>query len=141
MQCPDCDKFIRPDAFKCSCGWTRTNFEQAKIIDCAYHGCMSPAILSLKKKTGWANMCLHHYQNDNLAEAEEFCAKNGLDTTEKKIAFCLAMFKKPRDPRAWMKNPKTEAARRMRDEVLAKKTIPNRQPGEDHEEDAAEATA
>ena len=129
--CPDCDKPLRADAFKCSCGWTRTvgSTPSRPIIDCAFHGCMTPAVVRMRKPTGWANMCEYHYANDNLQESRDYCAKHGLDTTEKKIAHIKVLLATPKDPRAWARNPKSEAARRLAESVVGKQ--PERIPGED----------
>jgi hypothetical protein len=132
--CPDCDKPIRADALRCGCGWMKTDFAYRPAIACAFIGCKTPAVVRLKKPTGWANMCEFHYSKDNVAEAERFCAERGLDTTAKKIAFCKALFNKPRDPRAWMHNPKSETARLWRDEILNISPV-EREPGADYEED------
>ena len=98
-------------------------------IQCAYQGCPQGARVRVKKPTGWAQLCEHHYAQDNVKESIEYCEKHGLDTTEKGIAHCKALFKKPRDPRAWMKRPKSEIARRYADEVLRHQ--PEREPGSD----------
>lgn len=100
-------------------------------IQCAYQGCPNGATVRVRKPTGWAQMCEGHYANDNLRESKDYCLKNALISTEEKIAHCRALFRKPRDPRAWMKNPKSEIARQYRDEVL--RHVAERVPGEDDE--------
>jgi hypothetical protein len=61
-----------------------------------------------------------------------------MDTTEKKIAYCREMMRKlgqQKNPKAWMHNPKSDLARKFRDELLAERRIPVREPGDDYEED------
>jgi hypothetical protein len=70
---------------------------------CAYSSCDTQPIIRLKLKTGWALFCRKHYDAQAQQEADAYCAKNGLDTTEKKIAFCkekmgLFMRKAIREP-------------------------------------------
>lgn len=103
------------------------------LIDCAYDRCDSHAVCRVRKPTGWANLCDFHYSNDNVRESIFYCQKHGLDTTEKRIAHCRALFKAPRDSRAWLKNAKSEIAKRYRDEVLKVAPV-EREPGQDDEE-------
>jgi hypothetical protein len=41
--------------------------------------------------TGWANFCYEHYIAHEQKKADAFCAERGIDTTEKKIAYCRRM--------------------------------------------------
>lgn len=88
-----------------------------------------------------AYVCHTHYLAVFQAEADAYCAERGLDTTEKKILHFRQqyrrLFVKPRDMRAWMKNPKTRIAREYADEVRRMQAIPERVPGEDDEQIAA----
>lgn len=129
--CPECDKALRGDAFKCSCGWKKPAIDASYIqhIDCAYHGCSTSATVRIRKKTGWANLCVFHYSTDNLQESIDYCKKHGLDTTENKIAHIKALLATPKDPRAWMRNPKSEYARQLAESIMGPK--PDRIPGED----------
>lgn len=104
-----------------------------QLIDCAHQGCMSHAICKVKRKQGWANLCDFHYANDNLDESREYCAKNGLNTTEKKIAHIKAMLNKPKDYRAWMNVPKSRIAQEFADKIAGRVAVRERVPGEDDE--------
>ena len=55
---------------------------------CAYSSCESEPIVRMKTQTGWALFCRKHYDTQAQISGDSFCLKNGLDTTEKKIAFC-----------------------------------------------------
>jgi len=104
---------------------------------CAHETCNVLSMVRVQTPTGWANLCLSHYASQNDEEARRYCRDHGLDTTEKKIAHCRSLWKKPRDPRAWMKNPKSDIARQWRDEILARENSRTRTPGEDDELEAA----
>ena len=104
-----------------------------QLIDCAHQGCMSHAICKVKRKQGWANLCDFHYANDNLDESREYCAKNGLNTTEKKIAHIKVMLNKPKDYRAWMVKPKSRIAQEFADKIAGRVAVRERVPGEDDE--------
>lgn len=62
------------------------------LIDCAHQGCGSHAIARVRAPTGWANLCLYHYEHQLDGEAREYCLAHGLNTTEKKIAHCRELF-------------------------------------------------
>lgn len=105
-------------------------------IKCAYwaDGCVEGSSVKLRSGFGgWRQLCVTHYGVDNLAESLKFCVDRGLDATEKRIAFCRSLWSKQRDPRAWMKNPKSEIARRYRDEIIRSQVVSDRVPGEDDE--------
>ena len=110
--CPVCDRPMNPLATRCRCGWVKAEARAIvteQFVDLAEH---------------------------NL-RAEKWCNERGLNTTEKRIAYCREMIKKlgqKKNPKAWMHNPKSDIAKRMRDEVLAERRIPVREPGEDDEE-------
>lgn len=78
-------------------------------------------------------------------KAEAFCNAMGLCSTEEKRAYIKSLLpqlsrqKTVEQKRAWMTNPKSEIARQFRDELLAERRLPVREPGEDLEEDEREA--
>lgn len=113
--CPVCDRSLPAVSNRCRCGWTRPEVRAAvteQFIDLTEH----------------------------TLRAEKWCNERGLNTTEKKIAYCRkvgAALLRPRtveDKRAWMQNPKSELARKFRDDLLRERRIPVREPGEDDEE-------
>ena len=111
--CPVCDRSIPPVSNRCRCGWIRPEVRATvteQYIDLTEH----------------------------TLRAEKWCNERGLNTTEKKIAFCREQMKKlgqKKNPKAWMHNPKSDLARKFRDELLAERRLPVREPGEDFEED------
>ena len=78
---------------------------------CAYAGCDTTPIVRQKLSTGWANLCRKHYDAQAQERADAYCLENGLDTTEKKIAFCKEKLG-----------------------VFLQKAIYRREPGQDDEE-------
>lgn len=59
-------------------------------VRCAHDICTKTAVTRLPLKTGWANLCLVHYERHIQEGADEFCRDNGLVTVEQKIAYCKA---------------------------------------------------
>lgn len=56
-------------------------------VPCAHSHCPNFAVLSVKQKTGWANLCRNHYELLISAEAREFCQTRGLTTRQKQLEF------------------------------------------------------
>ena len=110
--CPVCDRSIPPSSNRCRCGWIRQEVRSVvteQVVDLYEH---------------------------NL-RAEKWCNERGLSTTEKRIAYCREQMKQlgqKKNPKAWMHNPKSDLARKFRDELLAERRLPVREPGEDDEE-------
>jgi len=104
-----------------------------QLIDCAHASCMSPARCRVKRKQGWANLCDFHYANDNADSSYDYCAKHGLTTTEKKIAYTKAMLTMQKDYRGWMQHPKSDLAQEFADRILGRVFVRERIPGEDDE--------
>ncbi len=121
MMCPNCKRRLRADAEVCLCGWTSKPRENMQR---------------------WLTEGEQEKLSSHTRRAEEGCLERGLDTTEKKIAYCRrvrAMLSRPRtvaDMRQWMDAPKSELARKMADEVRAARRMPVREAGEDWEEAA-----
>lgn len=73
-------------------------------------------------------------------KAEAFCNAMGLTSTDEKRAYIKSLLpqlgraKTVEEKRAWMHNPKSDLARKFRDELLAERRLPVREPGEDDEE-------
>lgn len=120
-------------------------------IPCAYSGCPTGAIVKVRARTGWAQLCEYHYGQDNLEESKAYCRKHGLDTTEKKIAHIHALLRAPKMPskdwaRKIMENPhaselQREFARPVYDQMVKAGEWRERQPGEDDEPIAQEEFA
>jgi len=115
-ECPKCHSEIA-DATYCGCGWKRRKeAKQAEVellVECAHFSCLQRAKVKIKTTTGWANLCIPHYEEHFRMKAVVTCETLGLHTVGQK--------------RAW-----------VRDAVgkLAQKWAPpyNREPGEDLEE-------
>lgn len=58
------------------------------IVDCAFEGCRTPAILREHLPTGWANLCEYHWQRDAIKRADQNCNARGLKTLAQRKAFC-----------------------------------------------------
>lgn len=88
-----------------------------------------------------AHVCERHYIATIQAEADEFCASNGLRTLEQKIGYFRKQYRQlasgRKDYRAWMRNPKSRIAREYADAVLRESRNVLREPGEDDEAMAA----
>ncbi len=112
--CLDCGSPLGRGAYKCRCGWSVAPPETYRRgPDCAYAGCAGRTMVSLRTKTGVAYLCHEHYIANHTKEAEAYCAERGLTTTERKIAFCKAMFGKigqGRPGREWAELILTKAA-------------------------------
>lgn len=86
-ECPKCDAEIGNAAY-CGCGWKRqkARIEQPSVpsVDCAFDGCGNSAKVKILVKTGWANLCVNHYEDHFRRESQKTCNRLGLDTVEKK---------------------------------------------------------
>lgn len=62
--CPDCGSGLGASATKCRCGWTYSGNVVAFMprIDCSFSGCSANAICRVFTKTGWAKVCMNHYE-------------------------------------------------------------------------------
>lgn len=80
MECPTCKATLHNSAKYCGCGWKRDNHfsNPDPIIDCAHMGCSIPAKVKIKTKTGYANLCLAHYDKHFADEAQANLDKYGL---------------------------------------------------------------
>ena len=117
MECPKCHAEIS-DATYCGCGWKKPKAkavaeEPELLAECAYTACQTRAKVKIKVTTGWANLCIHHYEEHYRLKALETCKTLGLHTTEQR--------------RAWVKAAVAKLAAKWRPGYL-------RQPGEDLEE-------
>lgn len=92
-QCPDCSVDLPSGAMKCACGWrkrvSKAERPRREPIPCAHDGCAHDSILSLKLRTGWANLCRGHYEHHIQLAADKFNREHGLDTREKQRAFIM----------------------------------------------------
>lgn len=64
MQCPDCGSGLGSKAIRCRCGWSAVGGSIVPLphIACSYMGCGTSAVCRVWTKTGWANVCLKHYE-------------------------------------------------------------------------------
>ena len=114
MMCPKCRRRLRADAEVCLCGWTSKPQE------------IEPRWISEQEAERNA---------EHQRRADQWCLDRGLDTTEKKIAYCrraMKLMSQPRtiaDYRQWMDAPKSELARKLADEVRARR-MPRHEPEE-----------
>lgn len=61
MDCPQCNRRLRVEATRCACGWVVPK-ESRLHIACAYIPCASSAVMSVKNKNGFINVCFDHYE-------------------------------------------------------------------------------
>ncbi len=66
----------------------RKEAEPKRHIQCAHEQCPHSAIVSMKLKTGRANLCRAHYEFHITQEAREVVESKGLITTEQKREYC-----------------------------------------------------
>ena len=114
--CPECESVIPLGKYQCKCG--------AKI----------------PKPQRWMTKEEVAENTEATKRAEAFCNAKGLTSTDEKRAYIKSLLpqlsreKTVEQKRAWMTNPKSEIARQFRDELLAERRLPVREPGEDDEE-------
>lgn len=118
-ECPSCRIEIGSSSY-CGCGWKRkamvsADKPQEQTVKCCYDVCFLGAKVKIKTKTGWANMCLRHYDEYHQQQSEDYCAALGLNTTEQR--------------RAWFRDQVNRLSNKF--------TRYAREPGSDFEEDAA----
>lgn len=66
-ECSQCGGKLGVKATRCRCGWVmpgaaRADYVPEKIISCCFANCLEGARCRVYTKTGWANVCLTHYQ-------------------------------------------------------------------------------
>lgn len=83
MQCPQCATTLHRSATFCGCGWQKKTqplpSEREKHVNCAHDGCFLSAKVKIQTKTGWANLCMRHYEEHFAAEAERSLSKWGME--------------------------------------------------------------
>lgn len=57
---------------------TSAKDEVQPIIDCAHEGCGQGAVCRIPTKTGWAKLCLEHYESYYTRRGERYAEKNYL---------------------------------------------------------------
>src|SRR3990167_4527873 len=93
MICSNCKRRLKPDARACLCGWTAAAEEGKRRIECAYSPCTASALVRVKTKTGWANLCYDHNIRQHTELAEKRCIELGLYTAEQKMEYCVKLSK------------------------------------------------
>lgn len=118
--CPDCGSSLGKGAYKCRCGWKTSegSYSTAVRVDCAFDACMTPALVRVRTRTGWANLCVKHYETQHQAAAAAYAQKHGLRTPADHIRHMRSLANKPKDHRAWMTNPKSRLAAEYAEQVL-----------------------
>lgn len=97
--CLSCGANLGRGATKCRCGWRASEIQSGARLDCfnAPH-CTKPGAIYTNRYSGnrnlWQNFCISCEHKEHQKKSQEFCDSMGLDTTQKKIAFCRAMAKK-----------------------------------------------
>jgi hypothetical protein len=56
-------------------------------VQCAHGGCPTDATIRLKLRTGWADLCRHHYEFHIQQEADEFNRAHEFTTREEQREF------------------------------------------------------
>lgn len=92
--CPKCDAEIGSSS-GCGCGWKRPGQQAAPapIVPCTNRDCLTPATVRVKAPFGWATSCGKHYDDYHQTQADEACARLGLNTIEEKRAYVRAKMK------------------------------------------------
>jgi len=93
MQCGKCGGEIGNSKY-CGCGWKRpanVAFESNPTVPCAHHACTFTAKVKIQTKTGWANLCMKHYDQHYADEAHANLDKYGMaklpdETTAEHVA-------------------------------------------------------
>lgn len=85
-------------------------------VECGYIGCKTPALIRLRR----TNVCHDHYVAMISLEAKKHAERTGLKAVDDHRAYCRSLMDKfgNVDKREWMKNPKSEIARRFAAEFL-----------------------
>lgn len=78
--CPECKAKLSPLAEACRCGWEKSS--GPVTYSCAHTTCQKKAIARIETQTGWANVCIGHYEKYYLQKAQQKCADMGLLTAE-----------------------------------------------------------
>ena len=88
MECPQCKATLHDGAKYCGCGWKgrgpKPSDEPELLIECAHEACQNRAKVKIRVPTGWANLCMAHYDSHFLMKANATCQELGLHTTEQK---------------------------------------------------------
>ena len=67
MICERCKRRLKPDAIACICGWTLAAAKPPSVgIQCAHSDCSINAKIRVWTRTGWANVCLVHYETAEI---------------------------------------------------------------------------
>ena len=126
-------------AYKCRCGWKEQAVSERSVsfVDCAHFGCDSAAKVNVKTATGFANLCMAHYDAHHLERAKSVLAGLGIETKDEQKSFWRNQVEILRggntNYRGWQRQPKSEKAREFIDEIRAQKPVRDRVPGEDDE--------
>jgi hypothetical protein len=121
-ECPKCGSEVG-NAGYCGCGWKRKAIVKGgdkppeQTVKCCHDICFNDAKVKIKTHTGWANLCMRHYDDHYQKQSEEYCNALGLTTTEQR--------------RAWVKQQINRLAKKYT------RYVPKSEPGADYEEDAA----
>ena len=118
--CPDCGSSLGKGAYKCRCGWKAAEgaYNPTTRIDCAFDSCMTPALVRVQTRTGWANLCTRHYETQHQSAAAAYAEKHGLKTPADHLRHMRKLASTPKDPRAWMRNPKSKVAAEWAEQIL-----------------------
>lgn len=79
-RCPECDAPLGASAIACRCGW-RNGAKQmvVELIPCAHESCGQSALCRIKTPTGWARLCLPHYEQHFAEQGRRAMTEYGLD--------------------------------------------------------------
>ena len=62
-KCPECGGKLGVEAIKCRCGWSAASqVREPRTVPCCFVGCIEKAMCRVWTKTGWADVCVTHYQ-------------------------------------------------------------------------------
>jgi hypothetical protein len=82
--CPRCNEpLYSPNS--CRCGWRarvrqeRHTAEAPAYVACAHEGCRESALCRIRTATGWANLCMPHYEQHYARIGDAATAAHGLD--------------------------------------------------------------
>lgn len=83
MFCQKCGGELHAGATYCGCGWTKKSVPTAQSmtehVNCAHDGCFVSAKVKIKTRTGWANLCLKHYEEHFTEQAIDNLSNYGME--------------------------------------------------------------
>lgn len=89
--CPRCNEPLI-NAGYCRCGWRarirpeRQAVAAPEYVPCAHDGCRESALCRIKMPTGWANLCMPHYEQHFARIGDAAMTAHGIDKHQDETA-------------------------------------------------------